>query len=262
MGNQHPAALWPRERIPEACAQKVSGGGSLAHRPSCITDPVKVLAVTLPYHGEIARKLGDGRADVVCVSAIAATPADAVEAALAAIARGAATATGDVHCPSPSLRALAGGRVDDVVTGEGEAVGTSRRSGLAKLLRSRGRTTRILRTSSRSSFGRIRRCGWSSSPAARRGTGERCDQVGPAVKRVAMTLRDVDEAVADRCRSFCFAIGSGLPAMRPGSRRDHEYRSMKFVTDSRFVKKKMLGRATPAEVRSFLASLRRRAASG
>ena len=71
-------------------------------------------------HREIARKLDEAKADVVCVSAITATYPDALEVARAAKARGAITIMGGVH-PSFMWRdVFADGGVDYVVTGEGE----------------------------------------------------------------------------------------------------------------------------------------------
>jgi hypothetical protein len=50
--------------------------------------------------------------------------------------------------------------------------------------------------------------------------------------------------------------------MRPGFRKDYVFRSMKLIMQSSFVKKKMLGRAMPEEVRNLLALLGRQTAAG
>ena len=71
-------------------------------------------------HREIARKLDEARADVVCVSAITATYPDALEVARAAKARGATTVMGGVHPAFMWRDVLADGGVDYVATGEGE----------------------------------------------------------------------------------------------------------------------------------------------
>src|SRR6266540_3806417 len=90
----------------------------------------------------------------------------------------------------------------------------------------------------------------------------RYNLIDPVVKPVAMTLRDVDDAIIDCYRSFYFSKGTQLLAMRLGFRRDYVYRSMKLIMQSSFVKKKMLGRAMPEEVRNLLATLARQAGRG
>ena len=90
----------------------------------------------------------------------------------------------------------------------------------------------------------------------------RYNLIDPVVKPVAMTLRDIDDAIVDCYRSFYFSKGKQLLAMRPGFRRDYVYRSMKLIMQSSFVKKKMLGRAMPEEVRNLLAALGRQAGGG
>ncbi len=90
----------------------------------------------------------------------------------------------------------------------------------------------------------------------------RYNLIDPVVKPVAMTLRDVDDAIIDCYRSFYFSKGTQLLAMRPGFRRDYVYRSMKLIMQSSFVKKKMLGRAMPEEVKNLLAVLGRQAGRG
>ena len=90
----------------------------------------------------------------------------------------------------------------------------------------------------------------------------RYNLIDPVVKPVAMTLRDVDDAIIDCYRKFYFSKGTQLLAMRPGFRRDYVYRSMKLIMQSSFVKKKMLGRAMPEEVKNLLAVLGRQAGRG
>jgi len=90
----------------------------------------------------------------------------------------------------------------------------------------------------------------------------RYNLIDPVVKPVAMTLRDVDDAIIDCYRSFYFSKGTQLLAMRLGFRRDYVYRSMKLIMQSSFVKKKMLGRAMPEEVKNLLAVLGRQAGRG
>ncbi len=90
----------------------------------------------------------------------------------------------------------------------------------------------------------------------------RYNLIDPVVKPVAMTLREIDDAIIDCYRSFYFSKGKQLLAMRPGFRRDYVYRSMKLIMQSSFVKKKMLGRAMPEEVKNLLAALGRQTAAG
>jgi anaerobic magnesium-protoporphyrin IX monomethyl ester cyclase len=90
----------------------------------------------------------------------------------------------------------------------------------------------------------------------------RYNLIDPVVKPVAMTIREVDDAIIDCYRSFYFSKGKQLLAMRPGFRKEYVYRSMKLIMQSSFVKKKMLGRAMPEEVKSLLAALGRQTAAG
>ncbi len=90
----------------------------------------------------------------------------------------------------------------------------------------------------------------------------RYNLIDPVVKPVAMTIREVDDAIIDSYRSFYFDKGKQLLAMKPGFRRDYVYRSMKLIMQSSFVRKKMLGRTMPQEVRNLLAALGRQSASG
>jgi anaerobic magnesium-protoporphyrin IX monomethyl ester cyclase len=90
----------------------------------------------------------------------------------------------------------------------------------------------------------------------------RYNLIDPVVKPVAMTIREVDDAIVDCYRKFYFEKGTQLLRMKPGFRRDYVYRSMKLIMQSSFVKKKMLGRAMPEEVRNLLAALGRQSAAG
>lgn len=90
----------------------------------------------------------------------------------------------------------------------------------------------------------------------------RYNLIDPVVKPVAMTLRQVDDAIIDCYRKFYFEKGTQLLAMRPGFRKDYVFRSMKLIMQSSFVKKKMLGRAMPDEVRNLLAALGKQTAAG
>ncbi len=90
----------------------------------------------------------------------------------------------------------------------------------------------------------------------------RYNLIDPVVKPVEMTIREVDDAIIDCYRSFYFEKGKRLLAMKPGFRRDYVYRSMKLIMQSSFVRKKMLGRSMPQEVRNLLAALGRQSASG
>ena len=83
----------------------------------------------------------------------------------------------------------------------------------------------------------------------------RYNLIDPVVKPEAMSLREVDDAIIDCYRSFYFSKGKQLLAMRPGFRKEYVYRSMKLIMQSSFVKKKMLGRAMPEEVKNLLAVL-------
>ncbi len=89
----------------------------------------------------------------------------------------------------------------------------------------------------------------------------RYNLIDPVVKPVAMSLRDVDDAIVDCYRSFYFEKGKRLLGMKPGFRRDYVFRSMKLIMHSSFVRKKMLGRAMPEDVRKLLAALGRPAAA-
>jgi len=90
----------------------------------------------------------------------------------------------------------------------------------------------------------------------------RYNLIDPVVKPVAMTLREVDDAIVDCYRKFYFEKGKQLLSMKPGFRKDYVFRSMKLIMQSSFVKKKMLGRAMPDEVRNLLAVLGRQIAAG
>ncbi len=90
----------------------------------------------------------------------------------------------------------------------------------------------------------------------------RYNLIDPVVKPVAMTLRDIDDAIIGCYRSFYFSKGKQLLAMKPGFRREYVYRSMKLIMQSSFVKKKMLGLAMPEEVKNLLAALGRQTAAG
>lgn len=90
----------------------------------------------------------------------------------------------------------------------------------------------------------------------------RYNLIDPVVKPKAMTLSDIDDAIIDCYRSFYFSKGKQLLAMQPGFRREYVYRSMKLIMNSSFVRKKMLGRAMPEEVKSLLAVLGRQVAAG
>jgi anaerobic magnesium-protoporphyrin IX monomethyl ester cyclase len=90
----------------------------------------------------------------------------------------------------------------------------------------------------------------------------RYNLIDPVVKPVAMTLGQIDDAIVDCYRSFYFSKGKQLLSMKPGFRKDYVYRSMKLIMQSSFVKKKMLGRAMPEEVKSLLAALGRQTATG
>lgn len=90
----------------------------------------------------------------------------------------------------------------------------------------------------------------------------RYNLIDPVVKPAAMTLREVDDAIVDCYRKFYFEKGRQLLAMPPGFRKDYVFRSMKLIMSSSFVRKKMLGRAMPEEVRNLLAALGRQTASG
>jgi anaerobic magnesium-protoporphyrin IX monomethyl ester cyclase len=90
----------------------------------------------------------------------------------------------------------------------------------------------------------------------------RYNLIDPVVKPVEMTLSQIDDAIVDCYRSFYFSKGKQLLGMKPGFRRDYVYRSMKLIMQSSFVKKKMLGRAMPEEVKSLLAALGRQSATG
>ena len=83
----------------------------------------------------------------------------------------------------------------------------------------------------------------------------RYNLIDPVVKPVAMTIREVDDAIIDCYRSFYFDKGKQLLRMKPGFRKDYVYRSMKLIMQSSFVRKKMLGRAMPEEVKGLLAAL-------
>jgi anaerobic magnesium-protoporphyrin IX monomethyl ester cyclase len=89
----------------------------------------------------------------------------------------------------------------------------------------------------------------------------RYNLIDPVVKPTAMTIREIDDAIIDCYRKFYFSKGKQLLAMRPGFRREYVFRSMKLIMQSSFVKKKMLGRAMPEEVKSLLAALGRQVAS-
>jgi anaerobic magnesium-protoporphyrin IX monomethyl ester cyclase len=90
----------------------------------------------------------------------------------------------------------------------------------------------------------------------------RYNLIDPVVKPVAMTLREVDDAIVDCYRKFYFEKGKQLLSMKPGFRKDYVFRSMKLIMQSSFVKKKMLGRAMPDEVRTLLAALGKQTAIG
>ncbi|HEX9243811.1 MAG TPA: radical SAM protein [Anaeromyxobacter sp.] len=89
----------------------------------------------------------------------------------------------------------------------------------------------------------------------------RYNLIDPVVKPIAMTIREVDDAIIDCYRKFYFEKGKQLLAMRPGFRKDYVFRSMKLIMQSSFVKKKMLGRAMPEEVRNLLSALGRQTGS-
>lgn len=90
----------------------------------------------------------------------------------------------------------------------------------------------------------------------------RYNLIDPVVKPVAMTIREVDDAIVDCYRSFYFDKGKQLLGMKPGFRKDYVFRSMKLIMQSSFVRKKMLGRAMPEEVRNLLSALGRQTATG
>lgn len=90
----------------------------------------------------------------------------------------------------------------------------------------------------------------------------RYNLIDPVVKPIGMTIREVDDAIVDCYRRFYFEKGKQLLSMRPGFRKDYVFRSMKLIMQSSFVKKKMLGRAMPEEVRSLLAALGKQTAAG
>jgi len=79
--------------------------------------------------------------------------------------------------------------------------------------------------------------------------------IDPVVKPVAMTLRQVDDAIVDCYRSFYMDKGMQLLRMPSGFRRDYLVRSMKLIMGSSFVRKKMAGRMMPEEVRRMLGAL-------
>lgn len=85
----------------------------------------------------------------------------------------------------------------------------------------------------------------------------RYNLVDPVVKPEAMTLREIDDAIVACYRSFYMDKGRQLLAMKPGFRREYVFRSMKLIMSSSFVRKKMLGKTMPEEVRRLLASLSR-----
>ncbi len=85
----------------------------------------------------------------------------------------------------------------------------------------------------------------------------RYNLIDPVVKPEAMTLGQVDEAIVGCYRSFYMDKGRQLLAMKPGFRREYVFRSMKLIMSSSFVRKKMLGKSMPEEVRRLLASLSR-----
>jgi anaerobic magnesium-protoporphyrin IX monomethyl ester cyclase len=89
----------------------------------------------------------------------------------------------------------------------------------------------------------------------------RYNLIDPVVKPAAMTLREIDDAIIDCYRAFYFSKGKQLLAMKAGFRRDYVYRSMKLIMQSSFVKKKMLGRAMPEEVKNLLAVLGKQSAA-
>ncbi len=80
----------------------------------------------------------------------------------------------------------------------------------------------------------------------------RYNLIDPVVKPVAMTLRQIDDAIVDCYRSFYMDKARRLLAMPPGFRKDYVFRSMKLIMGSSFVRKKMLGRAMPEEMRALL----------
>jgi len=90
----------------------------------------------------------------------------------------------------------------------------------------------------------------------------RYNLIDPVVKPIAMSLRDIDDAIIDCYRKFYFSKGTQLLAMKPGFRREYVFKSMKLIMQSSFVKKKMLGRAMPEEVKTLLAALGRQSAAG
>jgi anaerobic magnesium-protoporphyrin IX monomethyl ester cyclase len=90
----------------------------------------------------------------------------------------------------------------------------------------------------------------------------RYNLIDPVVKPDAMTLREIDDAIIDCYRSFYMDKGRQLLAMRPGFRKDYVFRSMKLIMSSSFVRKKMLGRAMPEDVKRLLATLARDTAVG
>ena len=81
--------------------------------------------------------------------------------------------------------------------------------------------------------------------------------IDPVVKPEAMTLRQIDDAIIDCYRSFYMDKGRQLLSMKPGFRREYVFKSMKLIMSSSFVRKKMLGRTMPEEVRRLLATLSR-----
>jgi len=85
----------------------------------------------------------------------------------------------------------------------------------------------------------------------------RYNLVDPVVKPEGMTLRQIDDAIVDCYRSFYMEKGRQLLRMQPGPRREYVFRAMKLIMSSSFVRKKMLGRAMPEEVRRMMQSLSR-----
>ncbi len=90
----------------------------------------------------------------------------------------------------------------------------------------------------------------------------RYNLIDPVVKPQAMTLGQIDDAIIDCYRSFYLDKGRQLLSMRPGFRKDYVFRSMKLIMSSSFVRKKMLGRAMPEEVRRLLGTLSRQVGVG
>ncbi len=72
----------------------------------------------------------------------------------------------------------------------------------------------------------------------RRGRAAAPESKGSAVvKPVAMTLREVDDAIIDCDRECYFESGKQLLAVKAGVRKDNVYRSMKLIKQSSFVEK-------------------------